>query len=429
MIIASGAFLMLLIIGVPVAFAMAAAALLFFLGDNSYPSAIFAQRLIGGVNSFPFLAVPFFIMAGTIMNATSLAQRLIDFADALVGHFRGGLGQVSAIFGMMFGTVSGSSTADAALMSKLLVPQMVRHGYPLGFSAALAATTSVITSLIPPSVGLVIYGFVSNTSIARLLLAGIVPGIVTTVVLMQMVRFLSIRGGFGSESGRRFSARAALRAGRRASLALLLPVLIVGGISAGLFTPTEAAAVTAVYALLVGLLLTRDLRLADVGPLLAKAGRDTASIAMILAVAGPFAWMLTVERIPHQASEMLTELATNPWILLLIVNLFLLVLGTALDPGPTMIVVVPILMPAIHALGIDPVHFGVVVVFNSLLGAITPPSGTILFAVLSITRIGMTELTRWMLPQFAVLLGLLALFTYLPQLSVWLPDLILGPAR
>ncbi len=429
MLLVACTLLILLVLRVPVAFAIAGSALIFFLTSGTYPYDIFAQQLVSGVNSFVFLAVPFFILAGTLMNAGGMTRRLFDFAAALVGNMTGGLAQVNVLVSTLFGGMSGSATADASFEAKILVPQMSARGYPIGFSAALTATSSVTTALIPPSIGLVIYEFVSNTSIARLFLAGIVPGIMVTVVLMVMVWYIAKRHGF--ESGRRYtlSWREVVRTGTGAIWAFLLPVIIVGGMRYGVFTPTEGAAVAAVYALGVGWLISREIKVKNLWRLFAEAGRDTALVSLILAVAGPFSWALTVERVPHEASNFLASLSSSTIVMLVIINIFLIVLGTIVDPGPLMIIVVPILMPLTRELGIDPVHFGVVVVFNLLIGAITPPEGSILFAVLGVVDITMTELTKWLLPQLLVLIGVLLLLTYVPAISLALPNLILGPGR
>lgn len=419
----------LMAIRVPIAIAIAASALIFFLTQNTYPAEIFPQQLISGIHSFPFLAVPFFILAGNVMNAGGLTRRLLDFAQALVGHLTGGLAQVNVLVGLLFGGMSGSATADASFEAKILVPEMSARGYPAGFSAALTITTSVITAMLPPSIGLVIYGFITNTSIARLFLAGIIPAIITTLVFMVMVWYIAKRNGFERENKQRFSLARTWKTGTAAVWALLMPVLIIGGIRFGIFTPTEAAAIAAVYALIIGLLVAREIDPRRLGHIFAESARETASVALIIAVAAPFAWILTVERIPHHATEALIAFSDNPIVVLLLINVFLLVVGTLIDPAPLMIIVVPIVAPIVFHLGVDPVQFGIIIIFNLLLGAISPPEGGILFAVIGVVDISMGELTKWLVPQFGVLLLLLLLFTFVPALSLALPNMMMGVAR
>lgn len=419
----------LLAIRVPIAFAIAGSSLLFFLTQKTYPREIFAQQLVSGINSFPFLAVPFFILAGNLMNEGGMTRRLIDFSQALAGHLTGGLAQVNVIVGLLFGGMSGSATADASFEAKILVPQMTARGYPTGFSAALTVSTAVISALLPPSIGFVIYGFITNTSIARLFLAGFIPALVTTMVFMIMVYFMAKHYGFERGNRKKFSLTAVWKTGVGAIWAILLPIIIVGGIRFGVFTPTEAAAVAGIYALIIGLVVVREIKPGRLPHLFAETARETAAVSLILAVASPFAWILTVERIPHHASEALIAISTNPFIILFIINIFLLVIGTLLDPGPMMIIIVPILFPIVTQLGVDPVHFGVIMIFNLLLAAISPPEGGILFAVIGVLDISMGELTRWLIPQFLVLLFLLFLFTFVPALSLTLPNLVMGVAR
>ncbi len=425
-----GSILLLFAIGVPVAFAMMLASFIYFVVIQTYPIAIWVQRVIGGIDSFPLLAIPFFILAGGVMTQAGMMDRLIRFAASLVGAWTGGLAQVNVVVSTMFGGMSGSAIADVVAEAKALVPAMNKRGYPPAFTAAVTAASSVITSLIPPSIGMIIYGFITETSIGRLFLAGIVPGLITTVTMMLLVWWITTRRRIDPAQGQGVDLKEVWASFREAFWALLMPVWIVVGLRFGIFTPTEAGAVAAVYALVVGMFIYRTIKISDLGPLLVTGAAETAMVMLIIASAEPFGWVLTVEQVPQQATQALVGIAgNNPVLTLLLINVFLLVVGTLVDPAPLMLIVVPMLMPTIRQLGISDVQFGVIVNVNLLIGALTPPEGVLLFATMAMAKVKMGELSREMIPFFILLIALLLLFTYVPAVSLWLPDLVMGPVK
>jgi tripartite ATP-independent transporter DctM subunit len=407
------------------AFSLLAGSLLYYIGAPQ-PVAVVAQRLNSGLESFPLTAVPFFVLAGTAMASGGIASKLLGFADSLVGHRRGGLGQVNVLNSLMMGGMTGSGVADAAIDAKVLVPVMVRNGYTLNFSAALSAATGVIAPIMPPGIALILYGLIARVSIGRLFLAGIIPAFLLAIALSVVVSRVSRARGYGAQREKRLPARQILVKFREASWALLMPVLLVVGLRMGVFTPTELGALAAGYAILVGLFAYREMKIRDLMGVLREAVLTNATVMIILAAGIAFAGAVTVEGIPQSVGRGLISISENPLLFLLIINLVLLFLGMFLDGITLMVVMTPILAPAALAFGIDPIHFGIVMVVNLTIGAMTPPLGLLLFTVCSITGARIEQVSREIIPFFLGCCVALALITYVPEIALFLPRWLMG---
>jgi len=407
-------------LGVPIAFSLllCGAALMWHL--NMFDAQILAQNVIEGANSFPLLAVPFFMLAGEIMNAGGLSRRIVSFAMALVGHIKGGLGYVTIVAAVIMAALSGSAVADAAALTALLLPMMVAAGHDKARSAGLIASAGIIAPIIPPSIGFVIFGVAANVSISKLFMAGIFPGIWLAMSLWVTWWWL-VRKEVVVPPPRKSLAEV-LGALRDATWALVLPFIIVFGLKFGVFTPTEAAVVAAVYALLVSTLIYRELNLRQLVPLFISAAKTCSVVMFLVAAAMVSAWLITVANLPAQVVALLQPLLDSPRLLMLAIMVLTIVVGTALDMTPTILLLTPVLMPVVKAAGIDPVYFGVMFIINNAIGLITPPVGTVLNAVAGVGKIGMDEVTRGVVPfmiaQFSIMF-----------LMVAFPQLVMVPAR
>lgn len=409
-------------IGIPVAFAIGIAALSFFLISGTIPPELFVQRIVAVTHSFPLLAVPLFVMTGVVMNYAGITSRMMAFAEAMTGHWKGGLAQVNVLLSTLLGGVSGSANADAAMQSKVLVPEMTKRGYDPAFSTAVTASSSIISVIIPPGIGLVLYGFMGDVSIGRLFLAGIVPGVVICAAMMGAVAIQSRRLGLkpAFERPMPWADRGSAFAG--AFLALLVPVGIVGGIRFGFFTPTEAGAMAVLFSAFVGLVYG-ELKFAHIQPILQQTMQATAVILLIICAASAFGFYMTWERIPTMVANGMLALTENPLLLLLLINLLLIVAGMFIEGSATIILLTPILVPVILKVGIDPVHFGIVMVFNLTVAGVTPPLGTLMFTTCAITGVSISKFIKASVPFYLVLFGMLLVLTFVPQLSLWLPNL------
>ncbi|NCB15184.1 MAG: TRAP transporter large permease [Synergistales bacterium] len=416
--------LVLLFINAPVFVAILGSSIFYFVANDSLSWMMVVQRTISGLESIPLLAVPFFVMAGVFMNYTGITSRMIRFAEVLTGHMPGGLAQTNVVLSTLMGGLSGSSLADAAMQSKILVPEMEKRGYGKAFSSAVTGASALITPIIPPGIALIIYGFVGNVSIGRLFLAGVVPGVMTCLFMMVVVHFISKRRGYLPIYERRAGIREVFRAFREASWALFLPVVIVGGIRFGVFTPTEAGSIAILYALVLGTIVYREMTLKDLKTGLIETVTTTASIMLIIAAASSFAWILTWERVPQITANWVLSIVSSPGMFLLLINIFLLIVGMFIEGNAAMLVLIPIFMPMVKALGINEVHFGLVFIFNMAVGSLTPPMGTVMFTTCSITGAKIGDYIRESVPFYLVLLFCLLLITYVPQISLFLPDLL-----
>ena len=416
----------LLVIGVPIAFTLGLASAVFYLTAPGISPAFLVQRMVASTESFPLLAVPFFIFAGAVMTRGGISHRILGLADSLVGHRVGGLAQVNVLNSVFIGGMSGSGNADAAIDAKTLVPIMVQKGYSKPFAAAVTAASGVIAPIIPPGIGLLIYGFIADVSVGRLFIGGIVPGLMLALGLMIAVHYVSVRRGYGRQRTRRAPLSEVLYHARQASWALFLPVLILGGLRGGAFTPTEAGAVAAMYAVLVGAFIYREISLADLRPIVAESLAATAVVMLIIGAASALMWALTWERVPLLMTQALFSVSSNPYVLLFLVNVLLLILGCLMEGTALLIILTPILAPVFTRLGVDPVHLGLVVVLNLTIGAVTPPVGTILYTVCAILNLTVEELTRELGPFLLALVVVLFVVTYVPPTVIWLPNLVMG---
>lgn len=415
--------LLLIIIGVPVAFAIILSTLVFFLTSPEVTMEVLIQRLITGTQSFPLLAIPFFIMTGYLMNASDISRRLIRFASAVTGRIRGGIGYTNISVNTIMAGMSGSSNADAAVLSKLLVEPMVERGYTRGFATALTASGALIAAIIPPSIGLIMYGFVAEVSIGKLFMAGIIPGFVMAVSLLLVNAYVSKKRNIAKEADK-FSVQELLETLRDAALALFIPVIIIGGIRFGIMTPTESGAVAVVYALLIGVFVYRKVKFQEFREVLRGSVVLTSAVILIVAASSAFGWILTWEQTPQQVASWVLGLSDNPLMLLLLINLLLLIIGMFLEGTACIILLTPLLIPLIKQLGIDPIHFGIVMVLNLTIGSITPPVGTVMFTSAAVTKISIIEFVKEGKLLYLALFIVLALVTYVPALSLYLPGLM-----
>ena len=415
-----GSLLAAMALGVPIAFSLliCGAALMWHM--NMFDAQILAQNVIEGANSFPLLAVPFFMLAGEIMNTGGLSRRIVDFALALVGHIRGGLGYVTIVAAILLSALSGSAVADAAALTALLLPMMVKAGHDKSRSSGLIAACGVIGPIIPPSIGFVIFGVAANVSISKLFLAGIFPGIVLSAGLWITWWWLTRKEHL--EPPPRKSTAEVLKALRDAGWALMLPLIILVGLRMGVFTPTEAAVVAAVYALFVATVIYKELKWRQLYEVFETAARTTAVVMFLVAAAMVSAWLITVANQPGQVVTLLQPLLDNPTLLLMAIMLLVMIVGTAMDMTPTILILTPVLMPIVKAAGIDPVYFGVLFIINNSIGLVTPPVGTVLNVVAGVGRMRMDEVTKGVMPFMAV--QFLIMF-----LMVLFPSIIMVPAR
>ncbi len=418
-----GAWLGLVVLAQPVAFALGVVAVGWLMLEGA-PMITAPQRLMAGADNFALLAVPFFVLAGNLMNTSGVTDRIYGFASAMVGHFRGGLGHVNILGSVIFSGMSGSAVADAGGLGALEIKAMVKEGYRPEFAGALTAASCVVGPIIPPSIPLVLYAVISNTSIGRLFLGGILPGFVIGGALMAYVWYVAGKEGF--PRGRRHSWAERGRAAAHAFLPLLTPGIILGGMFGGIFTATEAAAVAALYALLLGTLVYRELGWAQLLQVFRESVNTTAVVAFIVCAATLFNWVLARERVPQQVASLLLGVTTDPMLMLLLINLLLFFLGMFMEALAIMVLTVPVLMPVVMQLGIDPVHFGLVITLNLMLGLLHPPMGIGLFVVSKVGNIPYEKLAIATLPFFIPLIGALLLITVFPQITLFLPDLVYG---
>ena len=417
-----------ILLGLPIAVCMGFTAVLFFavLGQADV-LLMLPARMYSGTTSFTLLAIPFFILAGNLMNTGGMTQRLVHFAQCLGGHIRGGLGHVTVVTNMIMAGMSGSAVADATGTGVVLIPAMEKAGYPRSFSAALVGAASTIGPIIPPSIPFVIFGSITGTSVGRLFLGGFLPGILMGILLMITVAILSKRRGYPRES--RASARELLIAGFQATPAWGAPIIIIGGILAGIFTPTEAAVAASLYALILGMLVYGEIKVADLPRILWETIQNTVQVMFIISAAGIFGFLLVRQQVPTTLVEGLMSLTTTPWIILLIINVILLILGCFMEALAIMLLTIPVFMPLIARVGVDPVHFGVVLTLNLMIGLLTPPVGMCLYAVSAISKVPLWPLAKELWPYIVALTVCLFVVTYIPGIVVWIPNLVMGVTR
>lgn len=420
-----GSFFVFLLIGVPIVIVLGLAAAVYMIATGQMSMLLaFPQRLIVGVDQFILLTVPLFILAGNIMNVGGISDRIIQFAQCALGRFRGGLSLVNVSSSVFFAGVSGSATADAAAMGSVLIPGMAKQGYPVPYAAALTAVSSIIGPIIPPSIALVVYGALSSTSIGELFLAGVMPGLLLGLALCGYALWTAHRNNYPKAEA--VGLAGFLRAFLRAIPILMLPVVILGGIRTGIVTATEAAVVAVIYALLIAGVLYRSLTLASLYEAVVSSAIMTAGIMLVVAMASIVSFVFGIERIPEAIVNAISGLTDERWVILLLINLVLLLLGCFLEPIGALIVTLPVLLELAQRFDIDLIHLGIVVCVNLVIGMATPPVGLCLFIVCAISKASLEEVSKAALPMLGIAIGVLMLITYVPEIVLFLPRLV-GP--
>ncbi|GAK55139.1 large permease protein [Candidatus Vecturithrix granuli] len=421
-----GILVILFMIGMPVAFSMGISGFvtLKLMWGETVNIGIVAQRMLYGVNNFIILAIPFFLLAGKLMNTGGVTQRIFHFANLLVGHMKGGLGQVNIIASMIFAGMSGLAAADTAGLGMVELKAMHDAGYDSDFSCAITGASSTIGPIIPPSVPLVIYGILANVSIGKLLIAGIVPGFLVGIALMIMVTIYAGKKGYPQNP--RATLGELWTAFKLAAAPMMTPVILIGGILTGIFTPTEAAAICALYAFVLGCFVYREISLTDLWKILKETAHETATITFIISCAMFYGWVMIRSRMPIVLLELVTGISTNPIVVLFILNAFLLIIGCFMETIAALSILVPIILPLLLKVGIDPLHFGMVMVLNLMLGLLTPPFGINLFILSKISGLSSLRIARATLPFFIPLLAVLLLITLFPSIVTFLPALAFG---
>ncbi len=418
-----GCMLVLLVLGVPVALAIAissACYILFFC--EGVAGVVIAHRIVSGSDSFILLAVPFFMLAGELMNAGGVTKRLVRFAESAVGGVRGGLSYVVIVVNMIMAGVSGAAIADAAAVGSVMVPSMIKGGYRRGFAAAVNAAAATIGPVIPPSVGFLIYASLANVSVGKLFVAGAIPGVIMGLYMMAVCYVVAHRTAL--PRGEKASIGKVLGGLWEAAWALFMPVIILGGILGGIVTPTEAGVIAVLYGLLVGVFIYGEIRLRDVPGILAKTAKQTAVIMFVIACAHAFGWILTREKAPELLMEGFGAITDKTWVFLLILNGVVILLGCFMEGGSIMIILTPLLLPLLAKYGVDRVHFGVVFQLNIMIGLLTPPVGMLLYVITGVSGVKMPEILRELWPFFIVLVLVLLLISFVPAITLFLPGLL-----
>jgi tripartite ATP-independent transporter DctM subunit len=416
-------WLPLMLLGMPIFLAIATACLVYLMAHGEILLSI-PQRLTAAANSFPLLAAPFFMLTGMAMNTAGITRRIFDFAECLVGRFRGGLAHVCIVASMIFAGMCGSAVAEAAGLGTIEIQAMTEGGYPRSFAAGITGAAATIGPIIPPSVPLLIYGVIAEVSVGRLFLGGVIPGILMGGSLMIMVVWMAKRRGFGLRPAPSFSV--AVTKTRRAILSLMTPVILFGGMFGGIFTPTEAAFAAAVYGLILGMVIYREISWRDLSGLFLDTVETNGVVLVLVMTASLFGWVMARAQVNQQLGSLLLGTTRNPLVLLMIINVFLLIVGCFMETLAAMVILVPVLLPVVKAVGIDPVHFGLVMVLNLIIGTLTPPIGIVLFVMARVAKLPFEEVTKATAPFLIPLITVLLLITIFPELVLWLPRWVLG---
>jgi tripartite ATP-independent transporter DctM subunit len=418
-----GSFVVLILVGMPVAYALGLASLVGALWIDLPLDAVMIQ-VASGVNKFSLLAIPFFVLAGALMAEGGMSRRLVAFASVLVGFVRGGLSLVNILASTFFGGISGSAVADTASIGSVLIPEMERKGYPRDFSTAVTVSGSVQAILIPPSHNMVIYSMAAggSVSVAALFLAGLLPGLLLGAMLAAYCLYVARKKNF--PKGDVIPLREALKICGEAMWGLMTMVIILGGIMTGIFTANESASIAVIWAFFVTMFIYRDYKWRDLPKLVHRTVKTVTVVMILIGFAASFGYVMTLMQIPLKITNLFTSLTSNPYLILLYINIMLLILGTLMDMAPLILILTPILLPVVKTLGVDPVHFGIIIMVNLGIGLLTPPVGSVLFVGSAVGKIKIEALVRAMYPFFVVLLVLLALVTYVPALTLWLPRLM-----
>ncbi|MGE4284255.1 MAG: TRAP transporter large permease [Clostridia bacterium] len=412
----------LILINVPVAFCLIATAIVMMTLQDTVSSQILSQSLIKGIDSFPLLAIPFFMIAGEIMNQGGISTRIVKFAHALVGHITGGIGYVGVVASMIFAGVSGSAVADTTAVGSVLLPIMKENGYQGNKSTALICSAGCIGPIIPPSIPLILYGVTAGVSIVKLFLGGIVPGVLIGIALMIVWYFHAKK--YNYRSAGRASMKEMLTATKEAFWAIILPIIILVGIVTGMATPTEAAVVALVYAFIISKFVYKELKMSQMPEILVASARGTAVIMMVVGGATTAAYLITTAHIPELLTAALLAISDNVYVIMFLINILLLLVGCVMDMGPAILILAPILLPLIEGFGLDPVHFGVLMTVNLCIGLLTPPVGNVLYVGCGLGKTTMVELAKALWPFLAVMIGVLLLITYVPGLVMFIPNMI-----
>lgn len=421
--IALGVLLILFLLNVPIAFALIISSVVYIFFNDGYSAEILVQRMVGGLESVPLLAIIFFITAGILMNHTGITSRMLAFAQIVTKRLPGSLAQVNVVLSTLISGLSGSNIADAAMQSKIFVPEMEKRGYSRPFSTALTAATSLITPIIPPGIALILYGFIGNVSIGDMFLAGIIPGLVLFFTFMIYVHFYAKKHNLEAENTEKTTFKEFIFALKDTLLALLLPVIIIGGIRFGIFSATEAGAVAIFYALFLGLVVYREMKMSQLISALVETAHTAATILIIIAAGSAFAWMLSLEQVPQNLTAFMVEYISSPFSFFIVVLIFLLILGMFVEGNVTIIILTPLFMPMLAQYGIDPVHFGIFFIICISIGTLTPPLGTVMYTTCSITKTKIEDFVVASFP-FLILLVLVALLiAFIPGMSLLLPNI------
>lgn len=415
-------FVISLVIGVPISFCLGLSSLSVVLAKGEYSIFLVSQKIFNGMDMFSLMAIPLFILAGDLMNLGGVTDRLIKFSNLLVGHIRGGLAHTIVVAEMFLSGITGSAVADASALGTVLIPSMKKQGYDTEFSTAVVASSATLGPIIPPSITMVVYGVTMNVSIGGLFLAGLIPGVLMAVSMMALIYYYARKRNY-SRNERRPTLRQIYTGSREAVAALLLPIIILGGIMSGSFTATEAAAIAVFFAAVFGIFLFKTLKLADIPGILVNCAVTSSVIMFIIGTANIALWFLATQQVPEKVSAFFLSVSTNPYVLIGMVNIILLITGCFMETGAAIILFAPILAPILTNAGFNPLHVGFVFVFNLAIGMVTPPVGICLFVGCSIARIPMERLSKAIMPFIAILLGVLAMITYFPDISMIVPRL------
>ncbi|MFC5591365.1 TRAP transporter large permease [Sporosarcina soli] len=422
-----GILFVLILLNVPIAIALAAASILVVLIEGSVPLTLFIQTSFSSMDSFPLIAIPFFILAGDIMSRGGMARRLVDFIQSFTRSLTGSLGVITIITSFIFAAISGSGAATVASVGAILIPYMLRSGYAPGYAASISASAGALGPIVPPSIVFILYGVMSNTSISDLFISGIIPGILVAVALLIVNYIICKKEGYGKLQAppvvktEKISFWKALN---EAKWALLAPILILGGIYGGVVTPTEAAVVAVVYSLVVCIFSYKEIGLNDFVGIFLKSAHTSGSILIFVSAASFFGQVLSIERVPQFLADTIAGMTTNPWIILLLINIFLLIVGMFMETVAAVLIFVPLLLPIVLPLGIDPIHFGMIICLNLSLGLITPPLGINLFIGSNIANVQFEKTFKYVAPIFGALLIVLLIVTYVPSITLFLPNLL-----
>ena len=414
-------FAFFLLIGVPVAFVLGLTPLVAFISGGEIPHMLAAQRIFTGMDNPVLMAVPFFILAGNIMSAGGMTQRLVAFCNVLVGSFRGGLAYINVVISMLFAGITGAAVADTSAVGSILIPAMKKEGYDVDFSTAVTATSSTIGPIVPPSIPFIIYGVLGEVSIASLFLAGIIPGALLGLSQMGVVGYYARKRNYPKGSLK--SVREALKATFDAALVLMMPLIILGGILTGMFTPTESACVAVFYALIISLFVYRDIRPIDLPKIIINTAVTSSLVMLVIGTASIFSWLLASEEIPQYITEAVINITHNRIAILLLVNIVLLMVGTFMETTASLIILTPVLLPLMNKIGVDPLHFGVIIVLNLVIGLTTPPVGVCLFIACAIGEIKLEQITKAILPFLLASIIVLLIVTYWESLIMVIPKL------